>query len=108
MIDWEEAEWRKKIQSGVQSKEEVFLLDAIIADQVFTPEDYTDEHKLIAKKTTEDFIVNEVLPELEYLEDHEFERSVKLLKQAGGRLGCSGRMYRRSTAGSDLIKSAPR
>ncbi|WP_129729494.1 acyl-CoA dehydrogenase family protein [Ectobacillus funiculus] len=59
-----------------------FLLDAIIADQVFTPEDYTDEHKLIAK-TTEDFIVNEVLPELEYLEDHEFERSVKLLKQAG-------------------------
>lgn len=59
-----------------------FLLDAIIADQVFTPEDYTDEHKLIAK-TTEDFIVNEVLPELEYLEDHEFARSVKLLKQAG-------------------------
>lgn len=59
-----------------------FLLDAIIADQVFTPEDYTDEHKLIAK-TTEDFIVNEVLPELEYLEDHEFERSVRLLKQAG-------------------------
>lgn len=59
-----------------------FLLDAITADQVFTPEDYTDEHKLIAK-TTEDFIVNEVLPELEYLEDHEFERSVRLLKQAG-------------------------
>lgn len=34
-------------------------------------------------KTTEDFIVNEVLPELEYLEQHEFDRSVRLLKEAG-------------------------
>ncbi|MFX3625170.1 MAG: acyl-CoA dehydrogenase family protein [Ectobacillus sp.] len=59
-----------------------FLIDEITIDQVFTPEDYTDEHKLIAK-TTEDFIVNEVLPELEYLENHEFERSVRLLKEAG-------------------------
>ena len=34
-------------------------------------------------KTTEDFIVNEVLPELEYLEQHEFDRSVRLLKKLG-------------------------
>ena len=34
-------------------------------------------------KTTEDFIVNEVLPELEYLEQHEFDRSVRLLKSWG-------------------------
>jgi hypothetical protein len=34
---------------------------------VFTPEDFSSEHKMIAK-TTEDFIVNEVLPELEYLD----------------------------------------
>ncbi|WP_088041350.1 acyl-CoA dehydrogenase family protein [Bacillus sp. EAC] len=59
-----------------------FLTEEITFDKVFTPEDYTDEHKLIAK-TTEEFIVNEVLPELEYLEHHEFERSVRLLKQAG-------------------------
>lgn len=59
-----------------------FLTDDITFDKVFTPEDFTNEHKLIAK-TTEEFIVNEVLPELEYLEHHEFERSVRLLKQAG-------------------------
>ena len=34
-------------------------------------------------KTTEDFLNNEVLPQVEYLENHEFNRSVKLLKQAG-------------------------
>ncbi|WP_417159762.1 acyl-CoA dehydrogenase family protein, partial [Streptococcus pneumoniae] len=59
-----------------------FLVDEITIDQVFTPEDFSSEHKMIAK-TTEDFIVNEVLPELEYLEQHEFDRSVRLLKEAG-------------------------
>ncbi|MFO1445257.1 acyl-CoA dehydrogenase family protein [Bacillus sp. Bva_UNVM-123] len=59
-----------------------FLIEDLPYDRVFTPEDYTDEQKMIAK-TTEDFIVNEVLPEVEHLENHEFDRSVKLLKQAG-------------------------
>ena len=34
-------------------------------------------------KTTEEFVANEVLPQVEHLENHEFDRSVKLLKQAG-------------------------
>jgi len=34
-------------------------------------------------KTTDEFVENEVLPQVEYLEKHEFDRSVKLLKQAG-------------------------
>ncbi|WP_106406273.1 acyl-CoA dehydrogenase family protein [Bacillus marinisedimentorum] len=59
-----------------------FLIDDISPDAVYTPEDFTDEHKMIAK-TTEDFVVNEVVPQLEYLENHEFDRSVKLLKEAG-------------------------
>ncbi|WP_313803803.1 acyl-CoA dehydrogenase family protein [Cytobacillus sp.] len=59
-----------------------FLIEDVTYDQVFTPEDYTDEHKMIAK-TTEDYVVNEVLPQVPYLEKHEFERSVKLLHQAG-------------------------
>jgi len=59
-----------------------FLTTEVTFDKVFTPEDFSDEHKLIAK-TTEDFVVNEVLPELEYLEQHEFDRTVRLLKQAG-------------------------
>ncbi|MDQ0273024.1 acyl-CoA dehydrogenase family protein [Cytobacillus purgationiresistens] len=59
-----------------------FLIEDVTNDQVFTPEDYNDEQKMIAK-TTEDFVSNEVLPQVEYLENHEFDRSVKLLKQAG-------------------------
>lgn len=59
-----------------------FLVEDITYNQVFTPEDYSDEHKMIAK-TSEDFVVNEVLPQVEHLENHEFDRSVKLLKHAG-------------------------
>ncbi|MBP2240411.1 alkylation response protein AidB-like acyl-CoA dehydrogenase [Cytobacillus eiseniae] len=59
-----------------------FLIEDVSYTQVFTPEDYTDEHKMIAK-TTEDYVINEVLPEVPYLEKHEFDRSVKLLHQAG-------------------------
>lgn len=59
-----------------------FLIEDISYEDVFTPEDFTDEHKMIAK-TTEDYVANEVLPQVEYLENHEFDRSVKLLKQAG-------------------------
>lgn len=59
-----------------------FLLDDISADKVFTPEDFSDEQLMIAK-TTEDFVVEQVVPELEHIENHEFDRSVRLLKEAG-------------------------
>lgn len=59
-----------------------FLLEDITYEQMFTPEDYSDEQKMIAK-TTEDFVLNKVLPKVEKLENHEFENSVELLKQAG-------------------------
>ena len=76
----EEIFMEKTVGSAVKGGS--FLVDEITIDQVFTPEDFSSEHKMIAK-TTEDFIVNEVLPELEYLEQHEFDRSVRLLKEAG-------------------------
>ena len=59
-----------------------FLVEDVALDRVFTPEDFTDEHKMIAK-TTEDFVAQEVVPVIEKLENHEFEYSVKLLKSAG-------------------------
>ncbi|TGV25944.1 acyl-CoA dehydrogenase, partial [Mesorhizobium sp. M00.F.Ca.ET.186.01.1.1] len=59
-----------------------FLIDAGSADDVFVPEEYSDEQKMIAK-TTEDFVVNEVRPHLEELEKHSFDISVRLLKEAG-------------------------
>ncbi|MFC4355112.1 acyl-CoA dehydrogenase family protein [Chryseomicrobium palamuruense] len=59
-----------------------FLIEDITADRVFTPEDFSDEQKMIAK-TTEDYVKNSVLPVVENLEHHEFEHSVRLLKEAG-------------------------
>ncbi len=59
-----------------------FLIDDISYENVYTPEDFTEEHKMIAK-TTEDFVTNEVLPHLDELENHQFAKSVQLLKKAG-------------------------
>lgn len=59
-----------------------FLIDTGSADDVFVPEEYTEEQKMIAK-TTEDFLIKEVRPRLEELENHHFDISVRLLKQAG-------------------------
>ncbi len=59
-----------------------FLIEDVTYEQVFTPEDYSDEHKMIAK-TTEDYVLNEVVPVIENLENHEFDHSVRLLKEAG-------------------------
>lgn len=59
-----------------------FLIDAGSSDDVFVPEEYTEEQKMIAK-TTEDFVNNEVRPHLEELENHQFDISVRLLKEAG-------------------------
>ncbi|WP_101843158.1 acyl-CoA dehydrogenase family protein [Halobacillus sp. Marseille-P3879] len=59
-----------------------FLVEDLAAADVITPEDFTDEHKMIAK-TTEDFVLGEVVPKIDNLENHEFEHSVDLLKKAG-------------------------
>lgn len=59
-----------------------FLLDDVTPEQVYTPEDFTEEHLMIAK-TTEDFVVEQVVPELEKIEEHQFDISVRLLKEAG-------------------------
>ncbi len=59
-----------------------FLIEEVTADQLFTPEDFTDEHKMIAK-TTEDYILGDVLPYIDEIEEHNFEHSVRLLKKAG-------------------------
>ena len=48
------------------SKRWSFLIEDIEASRVFTPEDFTDEQKMIAK-TTEDYVKNEVLPVVEKL-----------------------------------------
>ncbi|KYD08849.1 acyl-CoA dehydrogenase family protein [Heyndrickxia sporothermodurans] len=79
-----------------------FLIEDISYEQMFTPEDYSDEQKMIAK-TTEDYVNNEVVPQVEYLEKHEFDRSVKLLKSAGD-LGLLGADVPEEYGGLELDK----
>lgn len=59
-----------------------FLIEEVEAASIFTPEEFTDEQKMIAK-TTEEYVMGSVMPEVPYLEKHEFDRSVKLLQEAG-------------------------
>ena len=59
-----------------------FLIEDINPEDIFTPEDFTDEHIMIAK-TTWDFVENEVLPNVEAMENKDFDLVVKLLKEAG-------------------------
>jgi len=59
-----------------------FLINDLAPEQLFTPEEVSDEHKMMAKMT-EEFVVNEVVPVLEEIEHHNFDHTVRLLKQAG-------------------------
>src|ERR1017187_5990082 len=65
-----------------------FLLESRRPDEVFTPEDFTEQHQLIGQ-TTEEFAVNEILPNAEKIEHKDFSISRELLKKAG-ELGLSG------------------
>src|SRR5215470_14685548 len=65
-----------------------FLLETCKPEQVFTPEDFSDQHRLIAQ-TAEEFAKNEILPNIEKMEHKEFAVVRELLKKAG-ELGLSG------------------
>src|ERR1700734_1547496 len=65
-----------------------FLLETRSTDEVFTPEDFTEQHHLIGQ-TAEEFTVNEILPNVEKIEHKDFSISRDLLKKAGD-LGLSG------------------
>jgi alkylation response protein AidB-like acyl-CoA dehydrogenase len=65
-----------------------FLLETRRPEEVFTPEDFTEQHQLIGQ-TTEEFAVNEILPNMEKIEHKDFSISRDLIKKAGD-LGLSG------------------
>ena len=65
-----------------------FLLEERQTSEVFTPEDFNEQHQLIGQ-TTEEFAVNEILPNVEKIEHKEFQVTRDLLKKAGD-LGLSG------------------
>ena len=65
-----------------------FLLESRQPEEVFTPEDFSEQHRLIGQ-TAEEFAVNEILPNVEKIEHKDFSVSRGLLKKAG-ELGLSG------------------
>lgn len=65
-----------------------FLIEQPASEDVFTPEDFTDEQRMIGD-TTREFVDNEVRPNLPALEGHAWELARELVKQ-GGDLGLLG------------------
>jgi alkylation response protein AidB-like acyl-CoA dehydrogenase len=65
-----------------------FLLDERKTDEVFTLEDFSEQHQLIGQ-TAEEFAVNEIVPNIGKIEHKDFSVTRDLLKKAGA-LGLSG------------------
>jgi alkylation response protein AidB-like acyl-CoA dehydrogenase len=65
-----------------------FLLEQRRPDEVFTPEDFGEQHQLIGQ-TAEEFAQNEIVPNIEKMEHKDFSVTRELLKKAG-ELGLSG------------------
>lgn len=81
-----------------------FLTEDITSEDIITPEDFNDEQKLIAK-TTHDFIDKEVLPNIEELENQNFDLNKNLLKKAG-ELGLLGADVPEEYGGLGLDKTS--
>jgi len=65
-----------------------FLIRERTPDEVFTPEDFSDQHLLIAQ-TTEEFASKEIIPNIEKMEHKDFAITRELVRKAG-ELGLSG------------------
>ncbi|MDR5693928.1 MAG: acyl-CoA dehydrogenase family protein [Armatimonadota bacterium] len=79
-----------------------FLIETPEHGEVFTPEDFTEEHKMIAQ-TVRDFEEQEVLPNLERLEHQDWELTRTLLRKLGD-LGLLGIDVPEEYGGSGLDK----
>ena len=79
-----------KLPTGPDIKGGSFLIAERHPEEVFTPEDLTDQHRLI-RQTAEEFMTKEVIPLTADLEDH--SRQYELLRQLmkkSGELGLTG------------------
>jgi alkylation response protein AidB-like acyl-CoA dehydrogenase len=79
-----------------------FLLEERKPDEVFTPEDFTEQHRLIGQ-TAEEFAVNEIVPNIEKMEHKDFSITRDLLKKAGD-LGLSSAEIPEAYGGLEMDK----
>src|SRR6266567_66508 len=82
-----------------------FLLEERKGDEVFTPEDFTEQHQLIGQ-TAEEFAQNEILANVEKMEHKDFSVSRALLKKAGELVGAYA--LSEATSGSDALNCRAR
>ncbi|HEY6233319.1 MAG TPA: acyl-CoA dehydrogenase family protein [Pyrinomonadaceae bacterium] len=68
-------EQKQVVQGGA------FMIEDRTTAEVFTPEDFTEEHHMIAE-TTRQFIDNEVIPRIDELEKHDWKLARELVKKA--------------------------
>lgn len=59
-----------------------FLLREFEPNEIFTPEDFSETHRMIAK-TTEDFVNGEVMPRVKEIDEMRPDINVALLRKAG-------------------------
>jgi alkylation response protein AidB-like acyl-CoA dehydrogenase len=59
-----------------------YLLESSTPEEIFTPEDFTEEHRAIAR-TTEEFFTNEVAPNVDAIQHQEPGVAVSILKKSG-------------------------
>jgi len=59
-----------------------YLVAEVTKDDVFTPEDFTDEQRQIAE-TTEQFVINDILPHAEEIEAQNFDLVIEGMRKAG-------------------------
>jgi alkylation response protein AidB-like acyl-CoA dehydrogenase len=68
-------EQKRIVQGGA------FLIEERTTQETFTPEDFTEEHQMIAE-TTRQFIDKEVIPRIAELENHDWKLARELVKKA--------------------------
>lgn len=77
-----------------------FLMEDVPPQEVFTPEDFSEEHQMIIN-TTDRFVKNEVMPNMEKLEHKDWELNRKLMLKAG-ELGLLGVDMEEKYGGSQM------
>lgn len=80
------------------------MIEESDAKDVFTPEDFTEEQKMIGE-TTREFVDTEVHPNLPAMEQHAWEVARELLKK-GGELGLLGATIPEEYGGLELDQTA--
>jgi alkylation response protein AidB-like acyl-CoA dehydrogenase len=79
-----------------------FLLETRSPEEIFTPEDFSEQHVLIGQ-TAEEFAQKEIVPNIEKMEHKDFSITRDLLKKAG-ELGLSGVEIPEAYGGMELDK----